>query len=432
MGTGPFQIVEWERGTSARFVRNPFYWGKTPFLEEVVFRFYPDQPAMAEALQSGEVDYVRSVRHDQFDALDGEADVVGTAGRGAGYTHLAFNAYPDQIDGGGPSTEAVRDPRFRDALGYAINSGPLIESALSGHAAPGTTIIPPLFAPFHTEPASPRQFDPAEAQRRLDAAGYRDTDRDGRREDKEGRNIDLRLFYPTSDAKYAAVARAVTSRWERVGIGVTARGLPSDTLAELLYVPEAGGTADYDVELWGWTGSPDPDFLLSLLTTAQIGVWSDSNYSNPEYDALFDQQRQAPTVGARQSIIRDMLDLAYDEAPYLIMFYDDDLHAYRTDRFEGWPAGSGDGTVNLFTYGVQAYLDLVPVGFTPTPSPATPRPAAPATPSPTPAATPAATPPPTQPARAVPTTPVLVGLLAVVGGLTAAMVTVRLRRGGGS
>ena len=84
VGTGPFQIVEWERGTSARFIRNPFYWGKTPFLEEVVFRFYPDQPAMAEALRSGEVDYVRSVRHDQFDALDGEADVVGTAGRGAG------------------------------------------------------------------------------------------------------------------------------------------------------------------------------------------------------------------------------------------------------------------------------------------------------------------------------------------------------------
>ena len=429
VGTGPFQIVEWERGTSARFVRNPFYWGKAPFLDEVVFRFYPDQPAMAAALRDGEVDYVRGVRHDQFDALDAEDAIVGTAGRGGGFTHLAFNAYPGQIDGGGPSTEAVRDPKFRDALGYAINPGPLIESALSGHATPGTTIIPPLYSPYHTEPARPRRFDPTEAQRRLDAAGYRDSDRDGRREDKEGRTIDLRLFYPTSDPKYAAVARAVTSRWQRVGIGVTARGLPSDTLAELLYVPEAGGTADYDVELWGWAGSPDPDFLLSLLTTEQIGVWSDSNYSNPAYDALFGEQRQAPTVDARKPIVRNMLDLAYDEAPYLIMFYDDDLHAYRTDRFEGWPAGAGDEAVNFFTYGIGAYLDLVPVGFTPTPSPATASPAAPATQPPSATPTPAATAPPLQPAQSVLTTPVLAGLLIVVGAATAALVTVRLRRG---
>jgi peptide/nickel transport system substrate-binding protein len=434
VGTGPFQIVEWERGASARFVRNPYYWGKQPFLDEVIFRFYDDQAAMAAALRAGEVDYVRGVRHDQFADLDADADIVGTAGLGAGYTHLAFNAYPDQIDGGGPSTPAVRDPKFRDALGYAISPGPLIDAALSGYAIPGTTAIPPKFAPWHSDPSSPRRFDPVEAMRRLDAAGYRDTDSDGRREDKEGRPIELRLFFPTSDPKYSAVARAITFRWERVGVGVTTRGLASDTLAELLYVPEAGGTADYDVELWGWTGSPDPDFLLSLLTTGQIGVWSDSNYSNPAYDALFDQQRQAPTVDARRGVVGDMLDQAYDEAPYLILFYDDDLHAYRTDRFEGWPAASGDGRVNFFTFGVAAYLDLVPVGFTATPSPATPTPAAPATAPPTSAPTPAPTPEP-QPlagVRSTLTAPVLVGLLVAVGVATAALVTARLRRGSGT
>ena len=89
-----------------------------------------------------------------------------------------------------------------------------------------------------------------------------------------------------------------------------------------------------------------------------------------------------------------MLDLAYDEAPYLVLFYDDELHAYRTDRFEGWSAGPGDGRVNFFTFGVAAYLDLVPVGFTPTPSPATPTPDAPSVPPPTPVPTAAPTPSP--------------------------------------
>jgi hypothetical protein len=109
--------------------------------------------------------------------------------------------------------------------------------------------------------------------------------------------------------------------------------------------------------LWSWSGSPDPDFLLSLLTTAQIGKLSDSNYSNPAYDRLFDAQRRAPTVVDRQAIVRQMLDLAYDEAPYLPLFYDDQLDAHRTDRFGGWPAASG-GTTPLFTPGVAGYLAL--------------------------------------------------------------------------
>ena len=104
--------------------------------------------------------------------------------------------------------------------------------------------------------------------RRLDAAGYVDADGDGTREDRDGKPIDLRLVYPTSDPRYAAAAVAVADDWERVGIGVTRPGHEPDTLAELMYVPEAGGTAEYDVELWGWSGSPDPGFPALLLTTA--------------------------------------------------------------------------------------------------------------------------------------------------------------------
>ena len=60
----------------------------------------------------------------------------------------------------------------------------------------------------------------------------------------------------------------------------------------------------------GWSGSPDPDFLLSLLTTGQIGRSSDSNYSNPTYDRLFEAQRRAATVDERRAIVQRMLDLA--------------------------------------------------------------------------------------------------------------------------
>jgi peptide/nickel transport system substrate-binding protein len=359
VGTGPFQIAEWQRGSVARFVRNPFYWGPRPYLDEVDFRFYRDADALATALRSGEVDYAHGIAPADVDALDRAGDIDVVEGQASGFTHVAFNTYARPIDGGGASTAAVRDPRFRDALGYAVDTAAIIDAAVDGHATPATTLVPPSVAAFRAEPSRPRTFDPAEAQRRLTAAGYVDADEDGVREDLDGRPIDLRLYYPTSEPRYVAAALALAGQWERIGVKVTPTGLEPDALAEQLYTPESGGTAEYDAVLWSWSGSPDPDLLLSLLTTGQIGKWSDSSYSNAAYDRLFDAQRRAATVDERRSVIAKMLDLAYDDAPYLVLFYDDELDAHRTDRFGGWTDGAVT-TAPLFTVGVQGYLDLGP------------------------------------------------------------------------
>ena len=82
------------------------------------------------------------------------------------------------------------------------------------------------------------------------------------------------------------------------------------------------------------------------------------------------------------AIVRQMLDLAYDDAPYLPLFYDDELDAHRTDRFGGWTARS-DGATPLFTTGVSGYLAL---GAPPAPEPST------TAPPPAPTVEPAASP----------------------------------------
>ena len=426
IGTGPFQIDEWQRGTVARFVRNGFSWREEPYIDAVEFRFYRDESAMAAALRRGEIDYARGVASGDFDGLDDDPEIVGVQGAASGFTHLAFNTYAKPIDGGGASTTAVRDPAFRDALGYALDPEAIIDAAVDGHATPGTTLIPPAVVPFHIEPSRPRRFDAEEARDRLEAAGYRDSDGDGVREDLDGKPIDLGLVYPTSDRRFASAAIAVASQWDAVGVGVTPKGLEPDPLEELLYTPEAGGTAEYDVELWSWRGSPDPDFLLSLLTTAEIGGYSDSNYANPAYDTSFAAQRHATTVEERQRVVRRMLDLAYDEAPYLILFYDDELHAQRTDRFGPWTTQPRDGGVSLFTAGVEGYLDLVPAATLATPSPP-PSPTVAASPMPSPSA------PTTGPGAAFGLTDTALGLagaLIAVAAVTLVVIGRRIRRGG--
>jgi peptide/nickel transport system substrate-binding protein len=365
VGTGPFQTVEWKRGEFARFERNPNYWGKQPYVEEVIFQFFSNEDAMTQALRAGDLDYIRGVLPEQFQSVDAEPDIVGIDGAGAGWQQLAFNVYDKQeIPDGGASTKAILDPAFRRALDMAVDRKTLVDQVLNGYGIPGDTIVAPTLPQFKKAPSNPRAFSLEDAAAALEAAGYKDSNGDGNREDKEGKEINLRIYFPDDRASRPKAAQFVADWWKEIGIGVTLQSFDSDTLTNLLYTPEAGGTADYDIELWGWGGSADPDFLLSIFTTSQIGVWSDSNYSNPAYDDLYDQQKRAASESERKEIIGQMQDMIYDDAPYIILFYDDELHAYRNDKFEGWTLQPRDGGTALFAFGVDTYLNLVPVGTT--------------------------------------------------------------------
>jgi peptide/nickel transport system substrate-binding protein len=425
VGTGPFQTVEWRRGEFARFERNENYWGKEPYIDTVIFQFYANQDAMGQALRNGEVDYIRDVLPEQFEDLDAEEDLVGIDGLGTGWSQIAFNTYDQDIEGGGASTKALRDPAFRDALGYAIDHDELVEQVLNGFGVPGGTNVPPFTAQFHIDPETPRTFDLAEAQRRLEAAGYVDSNGNGTREDKEGQEINLRIYFPDTDITYSKSAQFVADWWRQIGIGVASpQSFDSDTLTEILYTPEAGGTADYDIEIWGWAGSADPDFLLSIFTTDQIGVWSDSNYSNPEYDELYDRQKRAATFEERKPIVDEMQNFIYDEAPYLILYYDDELHAHRNDKFEGWINQPREGGVALFAYGVETYLNLVPVGSTASPSPAPGAPTQGPGVSPTPSGVPSPS-----PTAGSDNMPLILGIVGLVALLAVALVVFRRRPG---
>ena len=46
-----------------------------------------------------------------------------------------------------------------------------------------------------------------------------------------------------------------------------------------------------------------------------------------------------------------MQELVYDEAPYHILYYDAELHAYRTDKFGGWTNQPAENGTPLFGYG---------------------------------------------------------------------------------
>jgi len=209
VGTGPYTAAEWQTSQFARFVRNPNYWGARGAADEIVIQFFKSEDTMVQALKAGEIDYARAPNAEQLKALQAVTGMKTVVGAANGWTQLAFNGYGAStgktIPGGGPSTKALLDPAFRDALGYAIDKQVLVDRVLGGFGDPGTTTIPPVIGKWHVEPTAPRTFGIELAKQKLDAAGYK-LDADGRRLDKEGKPISLRLLFPDTNAYYAKSA----------------------------------------------------------------------------------------------------------------------------------------------------------------------------------------------------------------------------------
>ncbi len=427
VGSGPYQAVEWQTGQFIRFEKNPNYWKDFTGPDEVIIQIFSSADTMVQALRTGQLDYAHSINADQFDALKSEANIVTGEGTANGWTQLGFNAYGtgtgNTIEGGGPSTKALQDPAFRDALGYAIDTNLLVERVLGGYGDPGTTNVAPFQVKWHVEPDSPRTFDIEQAKQKLDAAGY--VLQGTQRLDKEGQPLDLRLVMPDSETTYPSSAQFIQDWFGELGIKVSTQVYDSGTLVDLMLPPEADpdnpGTykADYDMFIWGWGGDVDPNSLLEIFKCDQIGSSSDSLYCNPAYDALFEQQNLATSEDERKAIIAQMQNLIYDDAPYHILFYDATLVAYRTDRFSGWQNQPTANGVPLFGYGSLDYT-LLTQGPAATPEPSAGAPTAGASPGASPA-------PGGNGSGTSDSTPLIIGLALVVVVVAGGLVLMRRR-----
>ena len=457
VGSGQYQVVEYTAGQVVHLKRNPNYFLKQKgFEDEVYIQIFKNADTMVQSLKNGDIDYARAVPVEQFVRLKDEPNIVTVAGKSNGWIELGFNSYGTgtgkTIPKGGPSTKALQDAAFRDALGYAIDKPELLKRVIGGFGDVATTNVPPVLInkeatpPFqwHTEPTNPRTFDIDVAKQKLDAAGYLLNDQ-GQRLDKEKKVISLKLVMPTSSPTYPQIAQFIEAWFSLLGIKVTSSVVETNALYDIMLPPEADYddfhyTADYDLFIWSWYGSLDPNALLQITLCDQIGSSSDSLWCDPAYDKMYADQNVAGDDQARKVIIDQMQNYFYDQAPYHLLYYDDELDAYRTDKFAGWQNQPLDTGVPLMTYGTLNYSFLTDAKAPPS---AAPSEAAVATPSGSAAAPPSDAAPAPSAAASAGTgdgsasgsssnmTPLIIGGVLVVVGVGAAALIARRRRTAG-
>lgn len=358
IGSGPFKLAEWEKGQFLRFEANPDYWAGPPkSLDAVVLQVFSSQEAMAQALKSGEIDFAESLKPTLWNSLKGEPNIATHLADGGCWGNLAFN-----FGGQGPQEThhpAIDDLTVRQAAVHAIDKQEIVDKVYLGTSVVGDSILMPGSNGywFHDIPDDIElKYDPALANQMLDEAGYLDTDDDGIREMPDGTTPLLWDVMVITDVDGSVeTGKLLKGQWADVGIGTKFITVNTNKAYDLWF------TGEWDVYVWDWCPDPDPDFMLSVFTTDQCLGWSDGCYSDPKYDAMYEQQRRALDREERKAIIDEMQEYIHLQAVTPVLNYWGDLQAYRTDRFTGYVKKPDvENGLLLFSWDTkESYLNLV-------------------------------------------------------------------------
>jgi peptide/nickel transport system substrate-binding protein len=340
IGSGPFQTVEWKKGEYVRMVANKEYWRGAPKVDEVIFQTYQNQDTMAQDLKTGNLQTGWNIPSAQLDSLNNEPDLESIRAVTIGFDQLGFNCADKKKFPKSTGHPILQDPAFRSALQWAVDKDKIVSIGYNGNAAPADTIITRDFytaeADFHLTPDTPYVFDLDKARQALDEAGYADGDGDGIRE-YEGEPIKLRLYARSESPESQNCGKLITGWFEEVGLDIDYEVIDDGALGDKQYNYEGDQFApDFDLFIWGWGGDVDPNFILSVLTTDSIENWSDSNWSNAEYDKLFLEQQTTIDVQERIALVHQMQQIVYDESPYIPLVYPLDLLAANKGKWTGW------------------------------------------------------------------------------------------------
>jgi peptide/nickel transport system substrate-binding protein len=360
VGSGPFVLDETKRGQFWSMKANPSYWGGKPAVDEVIFRVFNNADAMVAALKAGEIDVAHDIPNNSVEDLRSTPGIVVVVGEQGGFDEIALNGG----DGLKKPHPALEDPNVRLAVAHAIDKQTLVDRVLVGLGRPGTTISPSASPEWIPDLPEDEQiaFDLDEANRLLDEGGYEDTDGDGVREmPGGGEPLNFTYLVNTESQSAPAVADFVSGWLKEIGIAITQKPMDENRLYTEI------GNGDYDLFHWGWTPYVDPDPMLSYFQCSDIaekpdGAYNnDANFCDPEYDALYKQQNVELDPATRQELVHEMLTRFYKTGVYNVLWYEGDLQAYRTDRFEGWLRQPKDIGPVIFTNTSPTYASLTPV-----------------------------------------------------------------------
>ncbi|MDX5325838.1 MAG: ABC transporter substrate-binding protein [Bacteroidota bacterium] len=322
IGTGPFYLKAWIPDEKMVLRRNPDYFEtlngeQLPFLEAVAITFVPDKQSAFLEFLKGNNDLISGLDASYKDELltrDG-------ALKGKYKDQLLLQKIPYLnteylafvVD---DPHSIAHDPLIRKALNLCLDREAMIRYLRNGLGQPAEKgMIPRGLPAFDNEGKYGYSYDPEEASRLLDSAGY-----------PSGKGLSPITLYTTSD--YLDLCEFVQSQAAEIGIRVEVEVLPPAVFRE----KKAGAAMPFFRASW-IADYPDAENYLSLFHSDNFTPAGPNytHFSDPQFDRILELARVEPNDSVRDELYRKCDSIVMGQAPVMPLFYDEVVRFIRKD-----------------------------------------------------------------------------------------------------
>ncbi len=357
VGSGPYYLSENNPNQRMVLSRNPYYDSETypaegeagdresglladagrplPLIERVVFSLEKETIPYWNKFLQGYYD-ASGISSDSFDQavqvnVGGETAVTD-AMRAQGISlstavststmYTGFN-WLDPVVGG----NSDRATKLRRAIAIAVDFEEFISIFANGRGIAAQSPIPPGIFGYRDGEAGvnrqvydwvngmPRRKSDRRSKKLLAEAGYPDGVNA-----QTGQPLVINL--DTTSAGVGSKARLdwLRKQFDKINVQLVVRSTDYNRFQDKIR------KGDTQMFYFGWNADyPDPENFLFLLHGAQAKVGQNgenaANYSNPEYDRLFEQMKNMENSPRRQAIIDRMLEILHRDSPWLWGFH---------------------------------------------------------------------------------------------------------------
>ncbi len=321
IGTGPYKfdrlMTSGGQITGVALTVNKDYYLPGAFIEQIVFRFYPNSASAFDAYQQGEVLGVSQITNDvlQQALMEPAFSVYTSRLPQMGLVFLNLN---------NPTVSFLQNEKIRRALLLSVNRNLIVSHIMQGQAIIADGPILPGSWAYYNE-IEHFDYDPDAASALLKAEGFVIPASGGDIRAKDGQFLTFTLTHP-DDAVHTQIAQAIQSDWALIGIRIDLQSVPYDSLVNDFLTPRNYQAALADLNT---ARTPDPDPYLFWHQSEATGGQNYSQWDNRTASEFLESARTEADFTSRARLYRNFQVLFTKDMPSLPLYYP--VYSYGVD-----------------------------------------------------------------------------------------------------
>lgn len=301
VGTGPFQLADWQDDGTVLLVAFKDHWSGRPYLDSLVFKPIADNKGRVDALLSGAVDVIEGPNLSDMNALSANKSIKTLKYPGVNIGYMAMNL----------DHKPFQNIKVRQAINHAIDREAIVKDVFGSFGRVAKNPIPPMLLGYNNQ-IKPIQQDLEKAKALLDEAGFPN-------------GFKTRIWAMPIAREYMPDGQKVAEhiKVDLAKIGVEAEIVTYGKTEWEKYLDDVG-KGQHDMALFGWISDiPDPDnFLFTMLDKSVADNRPSMNiafYRGEEIHKLLVQAREMDDQVKRADIYKQVCSIFNQELPWVTL-----------------------------------------------------------------------------------------------------------------